>query len=245
LSGGFEAKQCFELRVASPSHVMTQSQKSFWLHDQLLRFINSNTTCSFHACGLHLRATGLSPGMDAGRASGNLTASSKHTMHTEHVRLHSHWRPASSTANTTSRVPPPYLRWDISTVPTASHVLSIFESRIPSCLTTPSTVIAEPKDFSAERRLQLSCRAHAASFQLSNSTHCTVATGSRLPHLVNTGILAKVGALADLAIPCFCLKPSSTPWLRHFFLPCQLSGDPRSTHELFSGSKSVFAVAGS
>jgi hypothetical protein len=130
-------------------------------------------------------------------------------MHTEHVRLHSHWRPASSTANTTSRVPPPYLRWDISTVPTASHVLSIFESRIPSCLTTPSTVIAEPKDFSAERRLQLSCRAHAASFQPSNSTRCTVATRSRLPHLVNTGILAKVGALADLAIPYFCLKPSS------------------------------------
>ena len=52
-------------------------------------------------------------------------------------------------------------------------------------------------------------RAHAASFQLSNSTHCTVATRSRLPQLVNTGILAQVGALADLAIPCFCLKPLS------------------------------------
>jgi hypothetical protein len=52
-------------------------------------------------------------------------------------------------------------------------------------------------------------RAHAASFQLSNSTHSNVATRSRLPHLVNTRILAQVGALADLAIPCFCLKPLS------------------------------------
>jgi hypothetical protein len=205
--GGFEAKQCFELRVASPSHVMTQKSKVV---------LTSRPIAALHQLQHHLLVSCMWPALEGNRPLAWNGCWSSQWESDSLKQTHDAHRTRTATQSLASRlfnckhdfpVPPPYLRWDIST--TASHVLSIFESRIPSCLTTPSTVIAEPKDFGAERRLQLSCRAHAASFQLSNSTHCTVATRSRLPHLVNTGILAKVGALADLAIPCFCLKPSS------------------------------------
>jgi len=130
-------------------------------------------------------------------------------MHTESVRLHSHWRPASSTANTTSRVSPPYLRWGYfyQLPATYSRYLSLeflHVSQLHQLLSSRNQRISVRKVGCTS-----AVRAHAASFQLSNSTHSTVATRSRLPQLVNTGILAQVGALADLAIPCFCLKPLS------------------------------------
>ena len=56
-------------------------------------------------------------------------------------------------------------------------------------------------------------------FQLANSFQCNAATRPSLPHVFSTGILARVGILADLAIPCFCLKPLSHTMTAPFLPP--------------------------
>lgn len=151
------------IELTTFSHVMTQNQKSFWLPDQ--------TNWTLYQLRHHLLLSCMWPAVEGNRPlarngcwSSQRESDSLKQTHDAHDAHDAH-RIRAATQSLASRLfdckhdfPGVTSLFEMGILlPTACHVLSIFESRIPSCLTTPSTtVIAEPKDFSAEGRLHLS-----------------------------------------------------------------------------------------
>jgi hypothetical protein len=106
----------------------------------------------------------------------------------------------------------------------AYRLLAIFDSRLhSSLLSMPSANSPYHQRIrtglsAASQRLDIGGHMQQP-FQLANSFQCNTATRPSLPHVFSTGILARVGNLADLAIPCFCLKPLSHTMTAPFLPP--------------------------
>lgn len=162
------------------------------------------------ACNRH-----LSPGMDVGRAMGKpdslkQTHDASHR-HTEPVPRND-WCSQSSAATRAFPVLHPCSTPEL--LPTASSLYLILDfapHRYPAVSKSHRAI----KGFERDYRLHLSGWAVVGTmqqpFQLANSCPVQRSNSPQPAAPLSTGILARVGNHADLAIPCFCLKPLSHP----------------------------------